>query len=296
MSKLLHFKEDLIGGAADSLDSIDGAGLSDGDIAMVFSGTSIYHYRLNATSGATESSPYIVSPDTNAGTKRWVLQGIPWKTDAGDVFFHSNLVNNPQRLSWHVGAETAIGPGYRATDAYSADRLLLSPLSGSTAWANIANAGAAAQVVTDDTYATILNITSGAGVVTNLILPGVTAASDIVSLKITIDGTEHVLTFTAGSATDRFMAGIVKALHSYYQSGTGYTGFYAGSWTGIDIVSSLAVRHESSVDSILFRPDEVLSMGQCIRFADSLKVEMKSSDVSTTNYRDYCGVAYLLDQ
>lgn len=63
----------LTGGAVGALDAIDGAGLSDGDAAVVVLDSGVYHYHLDATSGATENSPYVISPDSNAGTKRWVL-------------------------------------------------------------------------------------------------------------------------------------------------------------------------------------------------------------------------------
>lgn len=73
MSDLTLALSALTGGAAGALDKIDGAGLGDGDAAVVVLGGGVYHYHLNATSGETENSPYIISPDTNAGTKRWVL-------------------------------------------------------------------------------------------------------------------------------------------------------------------------------------------------------------------------------
>jgi len=64
----------LTGGAVGALDAIDGAKLNDGDSAIVItSGGLFYPYRLNATSGAAESSPNVISPDANAGTKRWIL-------------------------------------------------------------------------------------------------------------------------------------------------------------------------------------------------------------------------------
>ena len=64
----------LIGGALYALDSLDGTGLNDGDMAFVLTSAGIkYEYRLNATSGAAESSPWIISPNTNAGNKRWIL-------------------------------------------------------------------------------------------------------------------------------------------------------------------------------------------------------------------------------
>ena len=63
----------LIGGAAGALDKIDGAGLSDGDAATVVLSSGVYHYHLNASSGASENSPYVIAPDSNPGTKRWIL-------------------------------------------------------------------------------------------------------------------------------------------------------------------------------------------------------------------------------
>jgi len=65
-----------------ALNSIDGAILSDGDSAIVaFRGSATYGdafilYIVNATSGATESLPSIVSPATNAGNKRWIFSRV----------------------------------------------------------------------------------------------------------------------------------------------------------------------------------------------------------------------------
>ena len=65
----------LIGGGSGALDAIDGAALVDGDgVVVIIDGLS-YFYHLDATSGAGESSPRIISPDANAGTKRWLLVG-----------------------------------------------------------------------------------------------------------------------------------------------------------------------------------------------------------------------------
>ncbi len=63
----------LIGGAAGDLDLIDGAALADQDMAQAITATGAYNYILDDDSGAAESSPDIITPDTNAGTKRWVL-------------------------------------------------------------------------------------------------------------------------------------------------------------------------------------------------------------------------------
>jgi hypothetical protein len=71
----------LTGGAAGALDAIDGADLADGDVAIVglighaTYGNAFMAYVLDADSAASESSPSIITPDTNAGDKRWVMLG-----------------------------------------------------------------------------------------------------------------------------------------------------------------------------------------------------------------------------
>lgn len=64
----------LIGGGAGALDKIDGADLSDLDGAVVISTDAFYPYHLDADSAAAENSPQVVSPDANAGDKRWLLR------------------------------------------------------------------------------------------------------------------------------------------------------------------------------------------------------------------------------
>jgi hypothetical protein len=75
----------LIGGTSGALDSIDGDSLNDGDGAWVLTSDGAYRYRLNATSGAVESSPDVISPDSNAGDKRWELQEILVADATGDM-------------------------------------------------------------------------------------------------------------------------------------------------------------------------------------------------------------------
>jgi hypothetical protein len=66
-------------GAATCLDNVDGNDVADGDGAFVLydnptSGLQeFYIYKLDSTSGATASSPTVIAPVSNAGTKRWLL-------------------------------------------------------------------------------------------------------------------------------------------------------------------------------------------------------------------------------
>lgn len=72
--KTIYHLEALTGGTDSTyLDYADGNSLSDGDRAYVIASDVFYAYRLNATSGAAESSPNVIAPDTNPGNKRWIL-------------------------------------------------------------------------------------------------------------------------------------------------------------------------------------------------------------------------------
>lgn len=74
----------------DSLGARDGADLNDGDIAFVILnndatyGSEKLYYILDADSATAESVPDIITPDTNAGDKRWILLfkvGMDFATD-----------------------------------------------------------------------------------------------------------------------------------------------------------------------------------------------------------------------
>lgn len=75
VTNIYGFKE-LTGGAIGSLDSVDGSGLADNDLALGISAGIFYTYILDEDSALSESSPNIIAPDTNAGDKRWILQSL----------------------------------------------------------------------------------------------------------------------------------------------------------------------------------------------------------------------------
>lgn len=77
MTTTYYTAKGVSGSAADDLDFIDGDGLIDGDRAFVDDGGRFYFYVLDDDSAIAEDVPYIVSPDTNAGDKRWILQPPP---------------------------------------------------------------------------------------------------------------------------------------------------------------------------------------------------------------------------
>jgi len=73
MANYIYGAVALIGGGTGSLDSIDGTDLAENDAAIVFTDSATYIYTLDESSGGTESSPELITPDTNEGNKRWVL-------------------------------------------------------------------------------------------------------------------------------------------------------------------------------------------------------------------------------
>jgi len=220
-----------------------------------------------------------------------------------------NLIKDPQRMCWGVALETMLSIGYINTPA--TDAILLSyPITGADFWTamgalntySVADSGFTMvnQVSVDDTYATITDISSGSGgVLTHLILPGASTAGDVSTVRITLDGVVlTALAFTSVNVTDRFFAGPTKNILTY-----GGRSSTEGAWASAtsEIVSGLAVRKVGSTEATkqglhLLTPDEALGTYPCLQFNSTLKVEMKSSDFSSTNNRDDCAAIFILNQ
>lgn len=76
----------LTGGTTSSLDNINGGELNDGDPAVVnLPAGGTYWYTLDEDSGLAENSPFVISPDTNAGNKRWICTNCGNSSQRGDV-------------------------------------------------------------------------------------------------------------------------------------------------------------------------------------------------------------------
>jgi len=64
---------DSIGGGIGAVDKLKGAPLQDKEAILAFIGTEFIPYHLDANSGAAENDPLVISPDEDAGNKRWIL-------------------------------------------------------------------------------------------------------------------------------------------------------------------------------------------------------------------------------
>jgi len=208
-----------------------------------------------------------------------------------------NLTHNPHKLSWHVGKEDNFGLGFFG-DSTGGAAYRVNFFDDAATWVILdAWADTATHVDTtdDDDYKGVTDYT-GSGVLTNIILPGVTALGDVVTAKVTVDGAEYEIAFTAeDDAKDRFCSGKVMQ-HSDY----GSRGESSTVWGDSGIVSGIACRHTRTTltqgYSALCTPSNTLSGAPCLRFETSLVVEMKCSDVCDTDERDRCAVVYFIDQ
>ena len=112
----------LTGGGTGALDTIDGAGLVDGDLALVVDAANnlVHFYTLNSSVGGASNSPTLIPPVLNAGTKRWELVKIYAKdsigltdgTNIGLLQFSTNILelyNQKHSGSVRVSVEDAGG-------------------------------------------------------------------------------------------------------------------------------------------------------------------------------------------
>jgi len=74
------------GGGAKALDAIDGDSLTDLDVSIVLASNKAYFYILDDDASGAELDPSIINPDTNPGTKSWILQRTGISFLQGQVF------------------------------------------------------------------------------------------------------------------------------------------------------------------------------------------------------------------
>lgn len=91
----------LTGGTTDAMDGLDGNTLNDGDITEIYKLNVWSIYVLDADSGASESSPDVIAPDTNPGSKRWILQYMG--NNKFDGQYYSEQYTCTTTLDWNNG-------------------------------------------------------------------------------------------------------------------------------------------------------------------------------------------------
>lgn len=85
MANNWYLVDTLTGGTAGALDALDGNALNDGDRAIAIISGQAAFYVLDADNAGAENEPYLISPDTNPGDKRWVLKTVDvWGVTTAD--------------------------------------------------------------------------------------------------------------------------------------------------------------------------------------------------------------------
>jgi hypothetical protein len=97
-----------VGGTDGTADSINGQNLFDGDKLIVVTTTNTYFYTLDVDSAVAEDSTSytVISPDSNAGDKRWVIETIVYDfvfTTFTDTLVTPSVANENLFLSGTTG-------------------------------------------------------------------------------------------------------------------------------------------------------------------------------------------------
>ena len=97
--------KDFIGSCESCLDSINGTILKDGDRALIVTSSgksALYH--LDSDSGLTEDSTNyrVISPDSNAGDKRWIQEWSGGRVLIGDSTIDQGDSSITGTLAWHI--------------------------------------------------------------------------------------------------------------------------------------------------------------------------------------------------
>lgn len=199
MAVTVYKKTALTGGAAGSLDGIDGAGLLDADMAFVTVAGVIYEYILDDDDGGIESSPSRIIPDANAGNKRWLLQSAYAATVvAADLAAHAALTSPHSATSAatpsRVVVRDASGRAKFAAPAASDDVAIKSTVDDhaalTTAHGAVSTATASKLVVRDASgrAAFATPAASGDAATKGYVDGAIALLSDFKNLKITTTG------------------------------------------------------------------------------------------------------------
>lgn len=184
--------------------------------------------------------------------------------------------------------------GTASTGLYDNTTLMFADVVGF--WEEFARVGAVATTSTDDTYTEICDIT-GSGVLFHVVSQTPTNTTDDVTFRITVDGVEYVIAKTqtwASVASDqrRIVLGCATdaAMDSKYTVSTQHFRDFAGDG------QSTQVFRKNGRSIRIIPPSEIMNNSMpCLRFEESLKVEVKVTDVFAGTYSHRCGATYILD-
>ncbi|WP_312222562.1 hypothetical protein [Rhizobium rhizoryzae] len=164
-------------------------------------------------------------------------------------------------------------------------------------WNQVALIGAVSSTATSNVYTTLCNIT-GAGILFHVISPAIANVTDDVFFKITVDGTVYEIIKTntwgiANATTSRVVFGSASSgsvASSLWATAAAMVTDYAGS------AQSVQAFRKATSSVFLNPPSHIMTFGwPCLRFEQSLKVEVKVSNIASAGNSAYCAATYILD-
>ena len=203
ISTKFHYATALTGGAAGALDAKDGTALTDGWFAVAFVSNVFYFYILDADNAGAESSPDIISPDANAGDKRWVLQAVFMQTLDRTLNGQDNILQRVNLLDYGTvtNAIGAIGGGAQTIDLTLGNAVVATVDTAETTF-TFSNPTAS-----DEECGFVLYLTNG--------------GSQTVNWPASVD-------WAGGSAPDLTSSGLDVLVFTTVDGGTTWFGFVAG--------------------------------------------------------------------
>lgn len=124
------------GGSVDKIDSIDGntggpgsTPLQQGDINFLYSQQEEYWvpYELDVDSGQPENDPFLISPDTNPGDKRWRVRFVRWLKNA--ISYAGDFIIKEAGKGLVLGDGAHDGSGFRLYKPSGNNPVRLVPIS-----------------------------------------------------------------------------------------------------------------------------------------------------------------------
>lgn len=254
----------LTGGTTGCLDAIDGSDISAGDGAIIVldSGSTVptaYFYRVYASSSA-ESSPDVISPDSNASTKRWHLTGLNIGTK--NLTMTGSIGATGARITkgWFTDIESTNLPTIPLTENY----LLLGNASNVAA---ASNSFSMTFTVTMSEYVPVSRFTDGASA------PGAYGALTLTGHKI------NKRSFSSASSQDLTL--VWHAPTSMVDGDSGTAGFQV-KWRPLYVIENATA--PSAGEGVVF------AMSACST-GDSDAADCTLGDDSVSAYADLNGHA-----
>ena len=209
----------LTGGGTGALDKISGLILNDTDCAVVVTSSAVYWYQLDDDSAAAESSPDVISPDSDASDKRWLLKNLEYAVPVAWSAYMIALLEETNEANLKAAINLEAGVDFQVYSAYLLAIAALTPTDGNIIVGNgstwVAESGATAR--------TSLGITTG---LPRSYISGLQLSNNAVDSEQDIDIAVGECIDSANAADLVLATGLTKQLDAAFAAGTDAGGLF----------------------------------------------------------------------